>query len=71
MHDSSAFEYYEDKGRVDEGHRMLLRLGSRRFGTPDAATETALRAVEDLDRIERMADVILTATSWQELLTAP
>ncbi|MHB1424859.1 MAG: hypothetical protein ACYC3I_16940 [Gemmataceae bacterium] len=66
MHESSAFELYEEKGRVEESHRLLLRMGRNRFGAPDAATETALRAIRGLDRLERMADAVLTASSWQE-----
>jgi predicted transposase YdaD len=80
MHESSAFTLYEEKGRqegrqeglqegrVEESHRLLLRLGRQRFGAADAATEAALQAIRDLDRLERLADVVLTATSWQELL---
>jgi hypothetical protein len=68
MHDSSAFTFYEVKGRVEEGQRILLLLGSQRFGAPDAATEAALHAIEDIDRLERMVDAVPTAASWQELL---
>jgi hypothetical protein len=68
MHESSAFELYEEKGRVEEGHRLLLRQGWNRFGAPDAGMEAALRAIRDLDRLERMADAVLTAPSWKEFL---
>jgi hypothetical protein len=87
MYESSAFELYEEKGReegrqeglrmglqegrVEESHRLLLRLGRTRFGEADAVTEAALRAVRDLDRLERLADAVLTAQSWQELLATP
>jgi hypothetical protein len=67
MHESSAFTLYEEKGRqegrVEEGKRFLLRLGSRRLGAPDEANEAALRAIDDLDRLERMGDIVLTAAS--------
>jgi hypothetical protein len=76
MHESSAFTLYEEKGRqeglqegrVEESHRLLLRQGVRRFGNPDAATEAALRAIRDLDHLERLADAVLTATSWSDFL---
>jgi hypothetical protein len=71
MHESSAFELYEDKGRIEEGHRLLLRQGRQRLGPADAATEAALRAIQDLDRLDRLADAILTTPSWQELLRTP
>jgi predicted transposase YdaD len=79
MHESSAFTLYEEKGReegrqegrVEESHRLLLRLGSKRFGVPDAAVEATLRAIQDLDRLERLADTVLSAESWQEFLATP
>jgi hypothetical protein len=79
MHESSAFTLYKEKGRqeglqegrVEESHRLLLRLGRQRFGAADAATEAALRAIRDLDRLERLADAMLTVSSWQELLATP
>ena len=71
MHDSSAFSLYETKGRVEESHRLLLRLGWNRFGAAEATAEAALRAIDDLDRLERMADAVLTAASWQEFLATP
>jgi len=75
MHESSAFELYEEKGRqegrVEEGQRLLLLLGGNRFGAPDAPTQSALRAIRDLDRLERMAGAVLTAPSWQEFLATP
>jgi hypothetical protein len=51
--------------------RLLLRLGRIRFGAPDPATEAALTATKDLERLERMGEAILTAQSWQELLATP
>jgi hypothetical protein len=79
MHESSAFALYEEKGReegrqegrVEESHRLLLRLGHTRFGKADDGSESALRAIRDLDRLERLADAVLTAQSWQELLATP
>ena len=87
MLESSAFDLFAEKGRqeglqqglatgrqegrVEECHRLLLRQGTRRFGTPDAATEAAVRAVRDLDRLERLADAVLGADSWPSLLATP
>src|SRR5579884_3548252 len=63
MHESSAFELYEEKGRVEECHRLLYRMGWNRFGPPETEIGEALRAIQDLDRLERMADVILDRKS--------
>jgi hypothetical protein len=83
MLDSSAFTVFEEKGRkegekvglkkgrVEECQRLLLRQGEARFGPPDAETNAALQTISDLDRLERLADAVLTAKSWQEFLATP
>ena len=71
MHESSAFTLFEEKGRVEESRRILLRVGTKQFGPPDPATEATLQGLDDLDRLERMADALVTAQSWQELLATP
>jgi len=58
----------ERRGELRGRIRFLLRQGRNKFGPPDAATEAALTAIQDLDRLERLADAVFTATSWQELL---
>lgn len=68
---STAFDAMIERGEIKNSHRLLLRLGRTRFGEPDAATEAALIAITDLDRLERLADAILTACSWNELLATP
>jgi hypothetical protein len=72
MYESSAFTLYEEKGRqeglVEASHRLLLRQGARRFGPADAATEATLRAIRDVDRLERLGDAVLTAASWPDFL---
>ncbi len=61
----------ERRGEIQGQLRVLLRLGQKQLGPPDAATEAELKAVRDLDRLERLADAILTAKSWAELLATP
>jgi hypothetical protein len=39
-------------GRIDAAHRFLLHHGTKRFGEPDAATVTALEAIQEIDRLE-------------------
>jgi hypothetical protein len=79
MKESSTYQYIlrEGKaegrveGRVEEVRRILLRLGQRRFGTTPAAVKQGLESLNDLDRMERMADRMLEVASWQELLETP
>jgi predicted transposase YdaD len=58
------------EGRIEGERRLLVRQGTKRFGVPDAATVTAIEAIEDLDRFEALGDRILDAgiQSWDDLL---
>ncbi|MGL6096478.1 MAG: hypothetical protein ACRC7O_11860 [Fimbriiglobus sp.] len=66
-----AVEEGERRGEIKRSHMLLLRQGRQQFGAPDPATESELKSIRDLDRLERLADAILTAKSWPELLGTP
>jgi predicted transposase YdaD len=59
------------EGEAAEARRLLLRLGTRKLGPPDRATADAIAALADRERLERMADRLLDASSWAEVLAAP
>ena len=61
----------EARGRAEEARRVLTRLGTRRLGQPDAVTTASLTELNDVERIERMIDRLLDATSWAEVLATP
>jgi hypothetical protein len=71
MHESTAYDMAVEEGEIRNSHRLLLRQGRRRFGPADPATESALTAIQDLQRLERLADAILTVNSWEDLLSTP
>lgn len=58
------------EGRKQEARRLLLRLGARRFGTPDAAVVAAIEAINDVDRIEALAERVVDpkAGGWDDIL---
>src|SRR5579883_468522 len=58
----------EARGRLAEALALVLRLGAKRFGPAPAAIETALRAITDPDHLERIAERILDANGWDDLL---
>ncbi len=58
----------ETRGLVQEARSMVLRLGKKRFGPAPAGVEAALQAVTDRDRLEQIAERVLDATSWDDLL---
>lgn len=71
MHESTAYDQAVEEGEIRRSHLILLRLGRKLWGSPDASTESALRSIQDADRLERMAEAVLTVKSWQELLSTP
>jgi predicted transposase YdaD len=71
MRESTTYQAILDEGRVMTLKKILLRQGRLQFGTADAATEAAVQSITDGDRLERMTERVLTATSWQELLQTP
>lgn len=66
-----AIEEGERRGEILGRVRVLLLQGRKQFGVPDAETESEVSSIRDLDRLERLADAILTAKSWDELLATP
>lgn len=71
MHESTAYDMAVEEGCVKATHRVLLKLGRRLLGPPDPSVESALTAIQDVERLERMAEAVLTVKSWQELLSTP
>jgi len=63
MHPMTAYDEAVYNGELRGRLQIILRQCMKRFGEPDAATERALRAIPDLDRLDRMADSMLTATN--------
>jgi hypothetical protein len=58
----------EQQGRAEEARTVLIRLGSKRFGSPTAEVRSAIEAESDLARLEALLDSLLEAESWDELL---
>jgi predicted transposase YdaD len=70
MQESTTYQRILRDGRVEEARRIVLRLGTRRFHEPDAATITVLEGIKDIDRLEALSDRILdpNVQGWGELL---
>lgn len=72
MRESSTYQYIlqegKEEGRVEEARRMLLLMGGKRLGEPDAQAQAALDAITSHERLEQLATRLFEAESWQELL---
>ena len=56
------------EGRIDGERRILLRQATRRFGAPTDAMRARIERVTDQNTLYQLADRVLTAASWDELL---
>ena len=57
-----------EKGKIAGARKILFRLAEVRFGPAGKSTRAAIEAIDELDRLEKMTDRILTAKNWRELL---
>ena len=67
-------EQGRQEGREEGARRLVVRLGSQRFGTaPDAATLAALEAIHDFPRLETLAVRVHEphVHGWGDLLEGP
>lgn len=63
-----ALEQGQRQGRLEEARKVLFRQGRIRFGRLNKPIRAAVEAIDDLDRLERLSERVLTATSWADLL---
>lgn len=59
------------EGKAEEAKHLLMRLGHKRFGPPTPQVIATIEALSDVERIERMVDRSLEASSWDEVLDVP
>ena len=72
MKESSTYQAIVEegvvRGRVEAMRSTLLRLGRQRFGPPTESAQSAIQAIDNLEKLEQLTERLLTASSWQELL---
>lgn len=56
------------EGRVEKARELLVALGGRRYGEPDAEAARLIKALTDEDTLERLALRVYEVESWGELL---
>ncbi len=62
-----------NEGRIAGEQQLLIRLGTKRFGKPDAPTLAAIEAIRDIERLEALGERIVDpeVRDWSGLLAAP
>jgi predicted transposase YdaD len=56
------------EGKLTEAIKMLIKLGTKRFGPPEPSALDRLQSITDLERIEILSDRLLEVASWDDLL---
>jgi predicted transposase YdaD len=59
------------QGMAQEAQRILLRIGTKELGTPDASTKAAIANILDRDHLEALIDRVSEVKDWQALLGKP
>jgi hypothetical protein len=68
VEESTTYQAIVEEGCIKQTRKLIIRQGRKKFGRPPAAVTRALEGIEDLDRLERLSDRVLTAASWTEML---
>jgi hypothetical protein len=69
---SPFLNIFRDEAGLVTLRKLILRLGRQRFGPhPTQKQREKLECMIDLDRMERIVDRLLSATSWSDLLATP
>ncbi len=71
MKESVSYQAIVEEGLVKGTQDVLLRQGRKKFGAPDEQTETALRGITDLDRLNHLGERLLDVSTWADLLAVP
>lgn len=58
----------KQEGRLEVARDFVVRQGRLKFGPPTPQIESTMQEISDLDRLGRMADRILSANGWDDLL---
>ncbi len=66
--ESEYVNEWMDRGQVREAQQLILRIGAKKLGPAPAGIESVLRAIQDRDRLERIADRLFEAPGWGDLV---
>jgi hypothetical protein len=71
MGESVTYQATIARGRREALKKIILLLGHRLLGKPNAQVRAALDSITDLEQLEQLSVQLLDAPSWQHLLALP
>ena len=69
MEDSMTYQAIVQKGQVRGIQDTLWIQGRKRFGQPDDTTALTLRSIQNVERLDKLAERILEAKNWSDLFS--
>lgn len=68
MRESGTYQLILEEGAIAHTQELVLKLGRKRLGEPSDKQANKLKAIQDLDRLDRLVEKAPTAKSWDALL---
>jgi hypothetical protein len=74
MQESSTYHWLKERdariraeGEVHASRQMVVAFERKKFGEPPATVIASLEKIDDLDRLQRLAEEVSEASSWDEI----
>jgi hypothetical protein len=68
MRESTTYMGILEEGAIEHTRELLLRQGREKYGEPTPEQEGKLKAIQKLDRLDRLAVRLVKVDSWDALL---
>lgn len=68
MEESDTYLAILEEGETKGLRKAILRAGEARFGAPEPSIKSKLDSVNDIERLGRMMDCVVTGASWREVV---
>jgi hypothetical protein len=68
MKELPGYQFLLREGAIDHQQELILKVGRKKIGEPTEKQVVKLKAIQDLDRLDRLVLKASTAKSWDSLL---
>ena len=66
--ESSTFRRVHETGERVGLRKVLIRLGTKRFGTPTTTTVALIDTIEEVEQLQSMIERVMEANDWSEVV---
>ena len=68
MKELPGYKLILEEGAIEHTQELILKVGRKQIGKPTEKQIAKLKAIQSLDRLDRIAEKAFTAKSWDGLL---